>query len=310
MTIVVTGAGGFVCSELVLALARAGAEPIAVDRAFDPPTAARLTGISCAAGPIPDAFQNLTDLRPETVVHGAALTTGPEGLGLSRAAHLASNVALLTSTLAWARAAGARRFVFLSSMGLYAQLFDSPHGDRLTEQEAPTGQAPYSIAKRTGEMIAAAAADPEFQTASLRLGNIFGPHEARRDSRQHPCLVTRMREAAEATGTIRVETPEARREWAWLPDLAAGIAATVTQPQPVSGLYHAGTPPTLTDLDLARRIAARMNGVRIDIAPKPHRPVRTPMGSIRQSPLQTLDWTPIETGLDLLMPAPACPAAP
>ena len=43
--ILVTGAGGFVCSEVALALHRAGHEVVAVDRIFDAATSVRLKNI-------------------------------------------------------------------------------------------------------------------------------------------------------------------------------------------------------------------------------------------------------------------------
>ncbi|MEM9248095.1 MAG: NAD(P)-dependent oxidoreductase [Pseudomonadota bacterium] len=302
-TVLVTGAGGFVCSQLVLAFAKAGFSPIAVDREFDTANAARLTDVRCETGSLQEVLRRIGDIQPLFVIHGAALTTSPAELGLSAAAHLARNTDLLTAALAFARKVGAKRFLFLSSMAVYTpHPGDAPAGGRLTEDEPATGSIPYAAAKRAGEVITEAAAEPGFETLSLRLGNVFGPFEARRDSRQTPSLVTRMREAAGSTGTIHVETPDAVREWCWLPDLADLIAALMSSAVPVRGrVLHAGDPPTIRDIDLAELISARTYTARLSVDPKPHPPVRPPMGSARESVFNNAAWTPIEAALDELL---------
>jgi UDP-glucose 4-epimerase len=297
--ILVTGAGGFVCSELVLALGRAGHAVVATDRTFDADTRARLTGVQLIEAPLDAALTEISAIS--AVIHGAALTAEPESLGISAAEHLAHNTGMLTATLVAARGAGATRALFLSSMGVFAQDDGPAPGGRVTESTVPTGTIPYAAAKRAGEILAAAAADPLMQTLSLRLGNITGPHEVVRESRQHLCLIGRMLAEARSTGRITVADPQERREWAWLPDLADGIAALMTAPWDKATVLHAGTPPVLSHIALAQGIAARLSGVSIDASTTAHPPIRPPMGSDHESPLQQMNWTPPETFLDTLI---------
>jgi nucleoside-diphosphate-sugar epimerase len=305
-SILVTGAGGFVCSEIALALRRADFDVVATDQLFDTATAARLAGLRRVEGPLHDVLGSGDVGQISAVIHGAAITASPKRLGLTNAAHIQRNMDLLTATLALAADAGADRFLFISSRGVF-EPHDVPVLDALfTEATQPTATCAYCAAKRAGELLVAAAADDGFITQSLRLGNIFGPHEAVRESRQHLCLVSRMIAEAQSDRVITVHTPNALREWSWLPDLADGIVSHLKN-LPANGppVLHAGSPPVIGDLALAHLIAARVPGAAVRPALPPHDPIRPPMGSNVPSVLAGMHWTVIATALDQLT-AEAC----
>lgn len=303
--ILITGAGGFVCSEIAATFAKAGQSVIATDRDFDARTANRLENVERIQGPLSEVLAGLSGRRLSAVIHGAATTADPETLGISRAAHLRGNMEPLALALDAARSAGASRFLFLSSMGVFAP-DDGPARDgRLTEAAAPTADCVYCAAKRAGEIVTEAAAENGFETISLRLGNICGPEEASRPTRQVLSRLRRMIDAAEGSGVIDLTSPEAHREWAWLPDLARGIVTLLAMPFGPRPALHAGSPPAIRDLDLARAVAERRPGTDIRIAP-PEEPMRPPMGTdANDGPLAILDWTPIPQILDRLIPAEA-----
>lgn len=299
--VLVTGAGGFVCSEIAVALAKGGHEVLATDAHFDVPTRERLTGITLLEGDLAGALAK-SGVRPKTVIHGAAITAEPKKLGLSRAGHLRRNMDLLTVSLEFARTAGAERFVFLSSMGVFDIEDTMGAGNRVTEAIPAHGTCPYAAAKRAGEIVTQAAADDGFATLSLRLGSIFGPHEAVRETRQHLCLVGRMIDEARKTGIITVTTPEALREWAWLPDLAQRIARLATDlPEGLRPVLHAGTPPAITDLALARALAERISGTTIRLASPPHARIRPPMGTIEPDVMDRAPWTDLPGAFDRML---------
>lgn len=302
--ILVTGAGGFVCSEVALALHCAGYDVVAADRAFDAETAMRLRGLTCMEG---DLAQTLDTLGPcASVIHGAAITASPERLGINRAAHIRRNIDLLTATLDFAQSAGAARFLFVSSMGVFEPDDKPAPGGRVTEATRPTADCTYCAAKHAGELLTASAATGEFETLSLRLGNIFGPHEAVRESRQHLCLVARMVAEAGESGVITVQTPDARREWAWLPDLADAIALLMGDPWG-QRVLHAGSPPVMGDLDLARAVADRVSGTTIRLMSRPRATIRPPMASGYRTALTQTQWTTMAAALDQLIPVESLP---
>ncbi|MBI1416815.1 MAG: NAD-dependent epimerase/dehydratase family protein [Limimaricola sp.] len=293
--VVVTGAGGFVCSQISVELAAAGFDVIAVDRTFDDDAASRLGAIRRVTGTLPEALETLNAARPFAVIHGAAITAGPATLGISAAAHVRTNMDLLTGCLAWARHAGAARFVFLSSTGVFCA--DDGAGT-LTEFSPATARGPYSAAKKAGEIVTQGAADASFATLSLRLGNMFGPREAPRPSRPGLGLVARMIAAAKAEGLIRVETPQARRDWTWLPDIGRALAGLlITFPGDLVDVLHCGSTEVLSDLDLAQAIAAVVPGTRVEVAPGPWPAAKGPMGSAITSALNGFHWTPVRAAL-------------
>lgn len=299
--ILVTGAGGFVCSQIAVALHRAGHDVLATDRMFDADTIARLEGVGVLGGPLHDVFAS-GHVGPLTaVVHGAAITASPARLGISNAEHIRCNMDLLTHAMAAGRAAGAAKFLFLSSMGVF-EPHDSPApGGQFTEATRPTASCTYCAAKSAGETLMASAAEPGFATQSLRLGNIFGPYEAVRESRQHLCLVSRMIVEARSTGVITVRTPDALREWSWLPDLADAVVGVLASMPGGAEMQHAGTPPVMSDLALARSIAERIPGTEVRPSPPPHDPIRPPMASGVPSVFDRVNWTGIEAALDMLV---------
>ena len=79
----ITGAGGFVGSALAGGFLRLGWQVCALDTTFDVPARARLSEaeLVCAdlGGPLPELS------RADVIIHAAALTTGPEALGITPA---------------------------------------------------------------------------------------------------------------------------------------------------------------------------------------------------------------------------------
>lgn len=299
--ILVTGAGGFVCSQVTLALHRSGRDVVAMDQTFDSATTKRLNDIQRIEGELLDALPRAKGPFG-AVIHGAAITASPERLGITKAAHIRRNMDLLTATLDHARGAGAARFLFISSMGVFEPDDEPTPNGQFTEATMPTATCTYCTAKQAGELLTTSAAEDEFATLSLRLGNIFGPHEAVRESRQHLCLVSRMVAEAHASGIITVQTPEAMREWSWLPDLADGIADLVlSTPWDNAKVLHAGRPPVIGDLALARAIADRMPGTTIRLAAPPHAAIRPPMAS-QHATMANVVWTTMDAALDALIP--------
>lgn len=293
----VTGAGGFIGSALAARLAAEGWEVHATDAAFDAAARARLARASLTEAPLSRALAELDGLRPAAVLHAAAVTAGPAERGQTRAAHLCANTALLLATLDWARERGAARFVFLSSSGVFG---DARHGSAPVDEHSPaTATDPYSAAKRAGEILLDGAAEPGFATLSLRLGPVFGPHEAPRPSRPRLSLVARMIAEARAERRITLRTPDARRDWTFLPDLAVAVTDLLARPHALPGLLHLTSGQILSDRALAGRIARLIPGSEVIDTPDPGAPPpRPPMVSAAAAVLQTRHWTDTDAALD------------
>lgn len=296
-TVLVTGAGGFVCSQVALDLAQAGFDVVATDQSFDAPTAARLANLRRIEAPLASALAKDTSLRPFAVVHGAAITADPASIGLSAAGHLRCNMDMLTHCLDWAQDAGAARFVFLSSTGV----FSADDGDQpLSELSDASARGPYAAAKKAGEIVTQAAADARFATLSLRLGNLFGPHETPRPTRPQVSLLAQMVSTARA-GLIRLESPGNRRDWTWLPDIGRATATLLDDvPRAATPVLHCGNTLACSDLELATAICSHFPTARIEVDAKPGR-IKGPMASAVTSALTGFDWTPLPSALSVLL---------
>jgi UDP-glucose 4-epimerase len=286
--ILITGGGGFVGSHLAESYARMGCAVTAIDTAFDPQTLRRLAGVTCAGAPL--AAEGLGHLGREwdLVIHGAALTSSPAELGLTDAAHAATNVDLLLAALNFAERASVGAFVFLSSSGVFAARDGT---DRLVETTAPSGASAYALAKRAGEVLMAGQAG-SMRRLSARLGYLYGPDERPRRSRTGVSLVRSWLDAAESRSPLRVTTPDVRRDWTFAPDLAGAIdAALATDAAP--SLVHLGSGEAVTDLALAETIAA-VTGARIEVVPEAVSATKAPMSSLFALPVR---WTPLADGI-------------
>ncbi|MFI8972752.1 NAD-dependent epimerase/dehydratase family protein [Nocardia asteroides] len=169
MTVLVTGASGFVGGAVVRALARAGTPVRAMVR--DPATAP--AGVEVAVADLADTAalaRAVTGVR--AVVHAAALL-GEFG---RPAEFFAVNVAGTDRLMQEAAAAGARRFVFLGSP---SALMAPDGGDQLgIDETVPYPDRflnSYCQTKAVAEQLVLAADTPTFTTCSLRPRAVWGP---------------------------------------------------------------------------------------------------------------------------------------
>lgn len=169
MTVLVTGASGFVGGAVVRALAGAGTTVRAMVR--DPATAP--AGVEVAVAELGDTAalaRAVTGVR--AVVHAAALL-GEFG---RPAEFFAVNVAGTDRLMQEAAAAGARRFVFLGSP---SALMAPDGGDQLgIDETVPYPDRflnSYCQTKAVAEQLVLAADTPAFTTCSLRPRAVWGP---------------------------------------------------------------------------------------------------------------------------------------
>jgi UDP-glucose 4-epimerase len=291
----ITGAGGFVGSALAGGFLRLGWQVCALDTTFDVPARARLSEaeLVCAdlGGPLPELS------RADVIIHAAALTTGPEALGITPAEHLRRNMLPLLAALGLAEAMAPRAFVFLSSTGVFA----AGDGDAdLTDRSEPSGSGPYAAAKRAGEIVVPAVLGAATAPHVLRLGHICGLAEASRPTRARVSPMAEMVAAARAGEAVPLASTDPLRDWTAAEDLAPAMVRLLAAP-PAGRVLHFGSPHRMTDSAMAARIAARIPGLRIET-----RPAATPKAPMRPSTVAALEgfsWTRPEEVIDALCAA-------
>ena len=307
--VLITGAGGFVGSHLALGLSRLGFEVVVSDQHFDSEALGRLGGLERLTCDVRELSRHLGavgyagdyngDYSVDYVVHAAAVTADPDDLGVSASEYLETAAQVTTAALELARMGRAKRFIFVSSAGVFSGAQTPP----LDETAQPDATGPYAAAKRTGERAAHAhRTSGDLDAVSVRLGNLYGLHERPRATRPRVGLLARMVREAEA-GRITVLHPDALREWSLVDDLAPAFARLLTHEAPPD-VAHLCAPSVVTGSALAQMLQRSLPGTQLERSSDPLAlPVRPPLTSIFTEALGLTHWTPLEEGLTRLLRA-------
>lgn len=173
----VTGAAGFIGSNIVERLIGEGAKVKAVDNFF---TGKRkniepfLSEIEFFEGDIKDLNLLRKLMRGvHFVIHQAAVPSVPCSVKNPLASN-ASNVDGTLNVLVAAREAGVKRVVYASSSSVYGESPELPKEEGMK----PTPLSPYAVSKLAGEYYCQVFYQVyDLETVSLRYFNIFGPRQ-------------------------------------------------------------------------------------------------------------------------------------
>ncbi len=246
MTVLVTGASGFVGCHIVDALARLdpGRMVIAADR-VSPDEVARGVNLAHPLTVRPmmldvtdrDAARALVaEARPTAIVHAAAITPSPDQEREAPMPIVDVNLGGLVNLLAAAREAGfVQRFIFLSSTGVFGPEA-VPKSD---EEDDPRPVHLYGITKRAGEDIVRRWGElTGISTASVRLGSIFGRFERPTPSRARLSAMARLIQAGSGNRVAKVHGRDVERDWLAGEDFGAAVHAMLNAPSLRHSLYH------------------------------------------------------------------------
>lgn len=184
VTVMVTGAAGFVGMNLFVALAEAGHRVVGLDTNPLPPAAVELVRTLPAAPTI-----ELLDVRdqvavaevfhrqrPDAVIHAATITAAPERERLHAREIVDVNVGGTQAVLDACTAAGVRRLVYVSSGAVYGDLTFG--GEVISEESRVVPTSLYGITKLAGEQLVRRHGQlHDLETVSARLSAAFGPWE-------------------------------------------------------------------------------------------------------------------------------------
>ncbi len=251
-TVLVTGAAGFIGSELCRLLRSLGHAVVGYDdlsrgrREFLP------SGVRLVEGDIRDAArlaQTVRGSKPDWLIHLAAMHYIPDCIARPRET-LDVNVEGTRRVLESCRGSSVRHMVFASTAAVY-----TPTDGACVEDATPLRPLEvYGESKLEGERLAAAFhAETGITTSVLRLFNAIGRHET------NPHVVPHIFESLQASDVVRLGNIEPRRDYIDTRDMAEAIVAVASGSRGLSVLnVGTGTAYSVREiLERLRRILGR-----------------------------------------------------
>ena len=276
MTVLVTGASGFVGCTLVEELARAGRSVVAAD--VSPPPAGFRAAVADLEGRVAFESADVTDPgriasvidahAVSRVIHGAAITADPTREAAEPGAIVRVNVEGTASVLRACRDKGVERFVQVSSSAAYGETVFSVD---LLDEEA-VGSDPrsmYDITKFAAERVALRLGELfGIDVRVGRLSTVFGAWERVTGVNDFPSPMFLLVLAARRGETAILPRPVVR-DWIYSRDVAAGLIALLgMSAADAPRIFNIGPGPAnrWSALEWGRKLEGRLDGFRCRLA--------------------------------------------
>ncbi len=234
MTILVTGATGFVGLAVSAHLLDGGASVVLFDNRQPPhellrslPTEQYRICIGDVREPH-DIERACRDESIEAVVHLAAITAGPAREAASPEMIVGVNVVGTAVLLKSVARYKPRRILHISSAAVYGFADPGPIGRYVAGRTCPQPASLYGISKLAGEQAALRLGEVfGLDVRVVRLGAMFGPWEYETGVRDAMSPHLQVLKQAE-TGKAAILPRPMRNDWIYIRDAAAGIAAVLS----------------------------------------------------------------------------------
>ena len=277
MRVLVTGAAGFIGSNLVEALLERGDELLAVDNLVT----GKRENLEEFRGRAEVVVEDLRDLEvcrrvckgAQVVLHQAALGSVPRSVEDPIATN-ANNVDTTLNLLVAARDAGVRRFVYAASSSAYGDNAAMPKIESMPADPL----SPYAVSKLVGELYARVFTRLYgFPTIGLRYFNVFGPRQDADSG--YSAVIPRF-----VAGILRGERcvifgdGEQRRDFTYVSNVVQANLRAAEAPEPAFGqVFNIGIGSQISVNELFHKIRELLGS---DATPE-YRPTRP--GDVRNS---------------------------
>ncbi len=264
MTYLVTGANGFIGSNIVERLAQEGERVIALDRSE--PTERHLAAFGALSGKVEfiranvcdhrKLFQVITDLGIERVIHAAVVTSNDEREKQSAPDIIQANLVGAAAAAHATAEAKLARFVLVGSVGVYGAE-NEPDGTILTELNPHRPTSLYAISKSAAESIVARICMLHGQSWAVgRVGIAYGPWERGTGSRDTLSPILQLTTLA-SRGEHAVLPHDRICNWHYAKDAAASLVALAQARELNHSHYNLGPPVSWPLSDWCSRLAKR-----------------------------------------------------
>jgi nucleoside-diphosphate-sugar epimerase len=276
MTVLITGAGGFVGINVLEALLAQGREIVAFsDRPLPSVVYDHLGGLggrlTLVIGDVRDRrllAETIARHQVRRILHAAAITLGPKSAIATATDAFDVNTVSTAVLLEEGRRAGIDRFVYPSSSAVYG---DAAFGTTpLTERVAPAPLTLYGFTKLASErLVAEAARALGLSTVIARITALFGPWE--HDTGVRETLSPPFQIASRIVGGKPLVLAErGERDWTSSADIAKALALLLTAESLPHDLYNLSLSQTWNARLLGGALASRFPGARLSTMPEPH----------------------------------------
>jgi len=264
MNFLITGAAGFLGSNLANFLVREGHQVRGLDDLSAGDPMALAPDVLFTRGDVNDRPKLWTLLQEiDCVYHLAARVSVPESALYPRE-YNAINVGGTVSLMEAMRDVGVRRVVFISSGAVYGDKSEQP----LTESAAPNPHSPYAVSKLAAEYYVRTIGDLwGIESVSLRVFNAYGPGQ-RLPPSHAPVIPNFLRQAIRGSTLVIHGDGAQTRDYVYVDDVVSAMISAATAPHINHLVINVGSGNETNVRDLIR-LVMEVSGVKAEAIVNP-----------------------------------------
>lgn len=250
MNFLITGAAGFLGSNLANYLVREGHQVRGLDDLSTGDPRALSPQVLFTRGDVNDRPKLWTLLQDvDCVYHLAARVSVPESVLYPRE-YNATNVGGTVSLMEAMRDVGVKRVVFISSGAVYGDRGEQP----LREDAVPNPRSPYAVSKLAAEYYVRTIGDLwGIETVILRVFNAYGPGQHLPPSHA-PVIPHYLRQALRGSTLVMHGDGSQTRDYVYVDDVVSAMIAAATAPGVNQKIINVGSGVETSVRDLVRLI--------------------------------------------------------
>lgn len=264
MNFLITGAAGFLGSNLANFLVREGHQVRGLDDLSAGNPEALSPNVLFTRGDVNDRPKLWTLLQEvDCVYHLAARVSVPESVLYPRE-YNATNVGGTVSLMEAMRDVGVRRVVFISSGAVYGDRGEQP----LAESAVPNPRSPYAVSKLAAEYYVRTIGHLwGIETVSLRVFNAYGPGQHLPPSHA-PVIPHYLRQALRGSTLVMHGDGGQTRDYVYVDDVVYAMISAATAPGIDEQVINIGSGTETSIRDLIR-LVMQVLGVRVEAIANP-----------------------------------------